>query len=139
MFKNYLSLDFQEFKKRFNVFVQHKKKIKALENLDSTGNFHKQTELHLLKKCLQKGFLSEKAEAFLEELLDECQINYLEWFHKTKWLKSEMERLSNQKSDLHKDQMLFDFDKEQEIPSQNVPLNLLKNKKSAFNNLELYG
>lgn len=132
MTKSYISLNFNDFKNKFDRFVIHRKKIKALENLNLTGRFHNQDELQLIKRCLNRGFLSQKAEAYLEEMIEEYELDYLHWTYKTKWLKGEIERLSRTVSPLMQPQLYFDFNKERKV-STSVPTYLLpQNSYNAY-------
>lgn len=81
-------------KEKFKDFFTHKKKFQALENYSSAVPFEHKDYLLLIKRCMADGFLGEKEADFLCYMLDKYQVNHLDWSHKTKWLKGEIERLS---------------------------------------------
>lgn len=79
-----------ELKDRFKSFFQHKKKVTALENFSDTDGFGHRPYLDLVKHCMHQGFLGEKESDFLDHMLSRYEINYLDWSHRTKWLKGEI-------------------------------------------------
>lgn len=131
MRKSYITLQPTEFKQRFSRFVQHKKKVKALENLSVVANFRHTKYLSLLKDCLEDGFLEDKEEEFLEWMLKKYEINYLEWSHKTKWLKEKMDKIARQNHKVEAPQQVqlcLEFGKSQAAQSgktAHVPYHLL--------------
>lgn len=97
-------------KEKFQHFYQHRKKITALENYSSTVKFHHKSYLALIKECMKEGFLGEEEMMFLEFMLKRYELNYLDWAHRTKWLKDILEQ-TRPKSKPKAVQMLIDFEK----------------------------
>ena len=114
-----------ELKEKFQAFFQHRKKIAALENYSSSVKFHHKSYLLLVKECLKDGFLGDEEAAFLDHMLGRYEINYLDWAHKTKWLKEQIKEKGIAVSHRYRPyQILFDFDKPKDLPV-NVPVELI--------------
>ena|ERR1700677_1044809 len=128
MATEYLWDKITDLKNRFKSFFQHKKKISALENFSQAAPFPHRKYLGLIKMCVNDGFLGDKESEFLDHMLDTCRINYLDWAHKTPWLKKEIE--SRSKINPFDEHMLFDFEKKIDLPVA-VPLHLVTTKTSA--------
>ena len=118
-----------ELKERFRKFFQHRKKIAALENYSTTVNFSHKNYLTLVKECLKDGFLGEKEAEFLDYMLACYEVNYLDWAHKTKWLKTQMNERAQVSHKLRPYQILFDFDRVKETPVH-VPTALIAMQQS---------
>lgn len=131
MRKSYFHLGLAEFKEKFSNFFQHKKKVKALQHLNETKNFRHQNYLMLIKECLNDGFLENEEEQFLEFMLRKYEINYLEWCHKTKWLKEQIQELAEQNTEKAA-QIFFDMDKPREQKNKQVPLEVLINNQRGY-------
>lgn len=115
-----------ELKEKFKNFFTHKKKMQALDNYSSVVPFQHKDYLTLIKKCMNDGFLGEKEADFLAYMLEKYEVNFLDWSHKTRWLKGEMNRLAAKYQEPQAIQpMLFDFDKLQKPMGANVPFELL--------------
>lgn len=84
-----------ELKDRFKSFFSHKKKLQALENYSNCAPFQHKDYLTLIKRCMADGFLGEKEADFLCYMLEKYELNFLDWSHRTKWLKSEMQKLAS--------------------------------------------
>ena len=119
-------------KDRFKSFFVHKKKVAALENYASCMPVRYLDELRLIKLCMASRFLTEKGAAFLEEILDEHQLVYLDWAHKTKWLKSQMAARKPKRTADPKQLMLFDLDSKRQSTPIDVPLELLAASQSRM-------
>jgi len=121
-----------ELKDSFKKVFQHKKKIKALENYSSSAKFSHADFLPLLKKCMEYGFVGQEESAFLEFLLNKYQVKYLDWCHKTQWLKQKMEEMQKE-SRPEKCVQLTLFDKQREHATPEIPLEVLSmSSKVAF-------
>lgn len=85
-----------ELKEKFKACNVHKKKVKALQNYNFAVPLpNKEAALFsLVKKCMNYGFLDDVESSFLNHMLDKCGIYYLDWAHKTNWLKTQMKRLA---------------------------------------------
>lgn len=94
MAKSYLSLKYQEFKYKFSSYFIHKKKLKALENYSEVVDFEGSKYIRILKELLRDGFLDQEEERFLDHQVRKAEIDAFSWCHRTKWLKTEMKRLS---------------------------------------------
>lgn len=117
-------------KERFADFFQHRKKLAALENHGQVRVFSV-PETHMLstiKVCMKGAFLEEEDVEWMTKKLNKLHLNYLDWAHKTKWLKQEI--ASKQSKKVQTEQATFDF-APKEIPVQ-VPVNLLQVMKSAL-------
>ena len=115
-----------DLKEKFKKFFSHKKKLQALDNYSSVAPFQHKDYLLLIKKCMADGFLGEKEADFLTYMLEKYEINFLDWSHKTRWLKEEMKKLSEQYERPRAIQpFLFDFDKSEHSVGANVPFEIL--------------
>lgn len=115
-----------ELKEKFKKFFTHKKKMQALDNYSSVVPFQHKDYLLLIKKCMNDGFLGEKEADFLTYMLEKYEVNFLDWSHKTRWLKGEMARLAAKYQEPQPVQtFMFDFDKLQQPMSAHVPFELL--------------
>lgn len=137
MLKNYISLKYEEFKTRWSNLFQQKKKIKALEHLNETGNFRHAPYLRTIHDCLEQGFLEAKEEEFLDYLLSkyekEMEGGYLVWSHRTKWLKGQIRQKTQQTPTRAQDafQLYLDLDKPRgDIPR--VPEHLLHEQQKRY-------
>lgn len=118
MITSYIFDKVQDLKDKFKRFFVQRKKLQSLKNFSEATDFEHKPYLKLIDKCMQDGFLGEKEDDFLGYLLDRYEINFLDWSHKTKWLKGEMKRLSSSKAKrapapeaaLPKQLFLFDID-----------------------------
>lgn len=116
-------------KDQIKKFFQHRKKVSALENFSTGINFPHKRYLHLIKGCLDDGFLGEKEADFLDHMLTRYEVNYLDWAHKTKWLKGII--ASRQPLQVpNAPQFFFEFDKKQNVPI-NIPVEILNPARSG--------
>jgi hypothetical protein len=112
MSTTYLFDRIDDVKQKLKNFFFHRKKIRALENYSSCNDFHHKNYLTLIKRCMADGFLSEKEADFLSYMLQKYEVNFLDWSHRTKWLKSKMRDLASHYESKQPVQMtIFDFDK----------------------------
>lgn len=120
----YLFDKVSDLKDKLKNFFTHKKKLKALNTYSEVVPFQHRDYLKLIKKCMADGFLGDKEAEFLCYLLEKYELNYLDWSHKTKWLKEEMNRLERQYNKPRPVQgTFFDLDK----PNIPMPENLAFN------------
>ena len=115
-----------ELKIKFAHFLQQRKKINALENYSSAVKFYHKNYLKLIKVCMDEGFLGEEEALFLEFIVKRYEINYLDWCHRTKWVKDRL-RVKKAKSKMVPIQMLIDFEKKHQ--SVEVPFSLIASQK----------
>ena len=127
MNKNYISETVQQLKEKFCQFFQDRKKVTALDNYSLVAPFKHRKFLELLKHCLREAFLVEQEERFLNHLLDSYEIKYLEWCHRTPWLKRKMHEMAQKP--IPQPQILFNFEKVAKT-SVNVPVHLLPPKRT---------
>lgn len=106
-----------ELKDKFKRFFVQRKKLQSLKNFSEATDFEHKPYLKLIDKCMQDGFLGEKEDDFLGYLLDRYEINFLDWAHRTKWLKGEMKRIAarspkkqESKPEIRMAEQLFLFD-----------------------------
>lgn len=118
-----------ELKDKFVAFFQHRKKVSALENYSLTGRFEHRNYLGLVKECLNDGFLGDEESKFLDHMLGRYEMHYLDWAHRTRWLKTEVSRLKIPEEKPTIFQSTFGF--EQPTPTLNIPMALIA-KQSAF-------
>lgn len=80
-------------KEKFKGFFQQRKQITALENHALVRRFTDvETEvLSTIKTCMKGSFLQEEDAEWMNRKLDRLQINYLDWAHRTKWLKGQLQ------------------------------------------------
>ena len=117
----YLFDNLEEFTEKFQHLLVHEKKIVALDNLSQAVPFKHMDYLLLIKRCVKNGFLSEEENSFLVYLVGKyfSDKNFLDWTHRTKWLKGEMRRLSTenpQRTPMQQD--LFNWNKLKEQQSK---------------------
>lgn len=93
---SYLFDKLEDFREKFQHLYVHKKKVLALDNLSQAVPFQHNDYLILIKRCMRRGFLSAEENSFLVYLVGKYfgDKNFLDWTHRTKWLKSEMRRLA---------------------------------------------
>lgn len=120
----YLFEKVSELKEKFKSLFQHKKKIAALENYSLAAPFTHRNQLTLIKNCMNDGFLDDEEARFLEHMLKKYELNYLDWSHKTKWLKNQIRSMAAKKSP--DPQFFFDWDRKPTTPIQ-IPPELLNN------------
>jgi hypothetical protein len=113
-----------ELKDRFFGLFQQHKKLKALENYsEGETRFGHRSYLTLVKKCMSDGFLGDEEAKFLDHMLCKYEVNYLDWHHRTKWVKSE---IFDKKRERNKEiQTVFNFDKVQKGSPINIPTHIL--------------
>ena len=111
-----------ELKEKFATFFQHRKKLKALENYSSAIPFQHRKYLYLIKNCMEDGFLHQEEAQFLDHMLKKYEVNYLDWAHKTKWLKEQIATLTKAEPEPIKQYVMFN---EPAAPKYNVPLEIL--------------
>ncbi len=122
-----------ELKEKFKSFFTQKKKLKALENYSEVAHFPHKGYLPLIKKCMNDGFLGDTEANFLGHLLDKYEINFLDWSHKTKWLKGEMNRIRKQNPEKAEEQLtLFNFEKVREESRFKVPFEVVAQKQKQY-------
>lgn len=117
-----------ELTEKFKHFFKHKKKLQALENYSEVVPFQHKDYLILIKRCMADGFLGDKEADFLCYMVDTyfSEKNFLDWTHRTKWLKGEINRLSAcYQRPLAVQTEMFDWSKLDEKQPSNVPFELL--------------
>lgn len=90
----YLFDKLPDLKEKFKNFFAHKKKMQALDNYSNCAPFQHKDYLLLIKKCMAHGFLGEKEAEFLCYMIEKYALNFLDWSHRTNWLKGEMVKLA---------------------------------------------
>jgi hypothetical protein len=135
MSSGYLFDNISDLNQKFKNFFCHKKKMHALDNYSNCAPFQHKDYLMLIKKCMADGFLGEREADFLCYMLDKYTLNYLDWAHKTKWLKEEMAKLAaNYPKDEPKkaEQLpLFDYDRLKVTNAASVPFEMLAQRKQV--------
>ncbi len=115
-------------KEKFVSFFQSEKKVKAIENFTGGQYFPHKDYLTLIKRCMNDGFLEEKEAGFLDHMLSKYEINYLEWSHRTKWIKEQIE--ARKAARITEIQEAFEFEKPRGLPT-NIPTHLIGNAKTG--------
>jgi len=134
MDKNDTYEKFEELKEKFGQFYQHRKKLAALENYSEAVKFQHKKYLGLIKACLRDGFLDAEEADFLEHMLNKYQVSYLQWAHRTKWLKNEVRaRKEAVKAEERPEptQMVFGFEPKQD-EAVKYPVALVAMKQKAY-------
>ncbi len=90
----YLFDKLPDLKEKFKIFFLSKKKMQALDNYSTCAPFQHKDYLNLIKRCMSDGFIGERESDFLCYMLEKYAVNFLDWAHKTNWLKAEMVRLA---------------------------------------------
>ena|ERR1051326_5514536 len=90
----------ENLKSKFKQFFKHQKKMNALENFSECGPLQHQEFFDLIEKCMKKGFLGDKESEFLDYMVDKYfnKNNYLDWAHKTRWVKGQISFLQRAKN-----------------------------------------
>lgn len=124
MLKTYFFDKINDIKDKFKRVFLAKKKISALENFSSCSEFHHKDYLVLIKRCLKDGFITDEESHFLGYMVDKYEINFLDWAHKTKWLKQEIQdRRKTRDAYIHQQITIFDYLKPSSRPE--VPVGCL--------------
>lgn len=124
----------EEFKEKLDNFVVHKKKLYALNNYSEVVPFQHKDYLILIKRCMADGFLGEREADFLCYMLEKYKLDFLEWSHRTPWLKKEMSRLAANyvtEKPAVATQTLFDFAKIAHEKAS-LPFDLMAQKHKEF-------
>jgi hypothetical protein len=119
-----------DLKVKFRDFFQQRKQMTALQNHSMVKKFtdSEQEVFGVIKYCMKGSFLEDEDAEWITKKLDRMQINYLDWAHKTKWLKQTIQSEQPKKApEIY--QTFFDFAQ----ASQNlyVPPNAIKPKPGA--------
>ncbi len=122
-----------ELTEKFKHFLRHNKKLKALENFSQVIPFYHKDYLLLIKRCLKTGFLDEQEAVFLNHMVDKyfVQYHFLDWTHRTPWLKQEMRQLQAEKIRKRPLQLDLLSLKKPNVPALPVAL-IDKSKAAAF-------
>lgn len=117
-----------ELKESFKKSFIHRKKHKSLKTYSEVVDLPEEqtAAMSLLEYKMKSGFLSDKLASFLDVFLEENEINFLDWSHKTKWLKNKIQEMK-------KDQVLaktvqltmFDYPQMKQYAAPHVPFELL--------------
>lgn len=132
MSNTYLFEKVIELKEKFFNLFQHKKKVRALENYSNVAPFHHKKYLRMIESCIDDGFLEEKEAEFLDHMLGKYEVNYLDWSHKTPWLKRQMEVMAEEQESQKIEQFQLPF-RNMSQTSYNVPTHLLTNQNKHQN------
>lgn len=114
-----------DLKELFLSFFTHRKKLKALENYSVVSGFQHRGYLKLIGKCIDDGFLGSEEAAFLDHMLQKYEINFLDWSHRTKWIKRQIAEMSQQDEPAHVQFDLFAGDARAQRTTSSIPLHLL--------------
>lgn len=122
----YLFDKVSEFTQKFKKSWCDRKKSQALDNYSSIAPFHHKGYLNLIKTCMNEGFLGDKESDFLDYMLDRYNVNFLDWSHRTRWLKKEMAQMASQQPRLPKsEQAFFDWDRQPTVSPVKIPVDLI--------------
>lgn len=120
-----------EFKEKFKSFFQQKKQVMALENYDyvKAMNVEEKQILTTIKFCMKGSFPKEEDQTWIDSKLNRLQINYLDYAHRTKWVKSQFTRNQELKKPqkISPLQTTFDFSR----AGLSIPIELLAQKQAA--------
>ena len=108
-------------KQKFMSLFQQEKKVKAIETFTEGAPFPHRNYLNLIKECLNDGFLEDKEAGFLDHMLTKYEINYLDWSHRTKWIK---QQIASRKAERPK-QIQATFAFEARPPQVAIPTHLI--------------
>lgn len=106
---------------KFSNLFKQRKQLRALENYSAVKAFSRAEHkvFSAITYCLKGEFIQPEDADWISTKLEKLEINYLDWTHKTKWLKEQMALKAPVPS-----QVYFDFCKEPPIPFA-VPTHLL--------------
>lgn len=114
---------------KFNEFFKHRAKLRALMNYDEAVDYKNHRWITLIQECMKDGFLQDKESEFLDHILSKCEINFLDWNCRTKWVKRQIKKIRLQNTNpTPKNLDLFSW----KNPAHEVyvPLNLLNQERS---------
>lgn len=114
-----------EYKEKLKTFFTQKKKLQALQNYSEVAPFPHKKHLVLIKRCMDEGFLDNETDGFIGHLLNKYEVNFLDWSHRTKWLKGEMCRIAADNGVIKPQQTYFNFVESSKNRETNVPLEIL--------------
>lgn len=114
-----------EFQEKFKCLFINSKKIKALDNFSETGAFKHEAYLSLIKICFHEQFPTKKEVDFLDHLLDQYKLRFLDWAYKTPWLKEQIRRKTASHPKKAEQPFLFDVSKMHQKKKMEVPLSAL--------------
>jgi hypothetical protein len=123
-----------DLKEKFKRFFQQHKKIKALDNFSSVVPFSNKVDeqcFKIVKSCFDYSFLDDEQERFLTHMLSKLEINYLDWAHKTKWLKEQIAARQDAQRASTQQLYFFDLDKLRN-PTLDVPIEILTQVQSGI-------
>lgn len=132
MNEEYIFNKTNEFKNRFQRLTRNQKEVRALENFSTISYFPHRHHLTLVRACMKNGFLDDPTCQFLSHMLKKYDVDYLDWSHKTPWLKREMAQIiQNAQKRVKPPQICFDFDKKAKVPIA-IPTEVLMGKRIGF-------
>lgn len=119
-----------DLKQKFKNFFQQRKQIAALENYSRVKKFSvaETVVMDTIKFCMKGQFLEEEDNKWIQGKLKRIEINYLDWSHRTRWLKQEIEkRKVDQPAPVSHQPYSFD----REFPQLQIPIELLIENQKA--------
>lgn len=116
-----------EMRVKFQGLYGHQKKLRALQNRCDVVPFQHNGYLILIKNLLRDGFLDHETARFLDHMVSKYfeSEDYLNWAHKTRWLKGRMEDLRKQQEKPRLVQTdMFEMAKKR-FSTPNIPVEIL--------------
>lgn len=120
--------DAKDLQNKFEEFNLHHKQMRSLENYSAALPLKEKCYLVLIKRCMADGFLDEEAATFLNYMIRKhfSGRNFLNWAHRTPWLKAQMKALEAHYTPQQIQQMdMFQAPKERSLFVPSVPVELL--------------
>lgn len=81
----------------FQEDFQDRKRLMALENLNEVKRYRQYGLVRLVQESYRNGFLAEEEREFLDWTLQQHQIDYTQWSHRTPGLKRIMRQMKGTK------------------------------------------
>lgn len=95
--KSWINTGINILKKMFDEDFQDHKRLMALENLNEVKRYKQYGLVRMVQESYRHGFLENEERAFLDWTLEQHQIDYTLWSHRTEGLKRVMREMKAQR------------------------------------------
>lgn len=114
-----------ELKIKFKDFFQQRKQMTALENHSIVKAFNEAERevFGTIRYCMKGAFLEDEDAEWIAKKLKKLEINYLDWAHRTKWLKEQLNQAQSAKKPKIIQTTMFDYLPKH--PTMQVPVQVM--------------